>query len=241
MYLVAVFTGEYFVTYGLVIAAIVYFVLGLMWPVLLAAPLIWCTCTFLYRVRIEGAHHVPASGPVLLICNHVTRLDWFFVLFAIRRHIRFVVNSADLRVPVLGWIMRWARVIPIDRTGNQLHEVWAGMKQAQAALAKGRTVCIFPEGRRTRDGRLGSFARGFEHLAQTAQVPIVPIYINGMWGSLWSRSGEWRQRLRQLTWRRRVSVLIGEPMPAHSTRVEVQKAIDQLSHRANASAGLIGA
>ena len=197
------------------------FALLFRWPCWLATRLI-------YRMRVLGEEHVPAHGSALICSNHVSYVDWIFLLAVVKRPIRFVIFQAWTKRFGLGRMLRGMRALPID--------AWAGpraivksLRAASNALQQGDVVGIFPEGRLTRNGYLMPFHRGFQHIAPRGHAPIVPIYIDGLWGTLSSFFGgrvfwKWPRRRRHP-----VRVAVGEPLPPTASAFEVRQALQKLS------------
>jgi len=134
------------------------------------------------RWRATGQRNVPDSGGVLLVCNHVSFLDVFFLGIPLRRTLGFVARST-LFVPVLGALIRSVGGFPIQREGIGA----AGMKETLRRLRAGGIVALFPEGTRSRDGQLGSLKPGIAALAARVGVPVVPAGLAGMF-EIWPRS-----------------------------------------------------
>jgi len=134
------------------------------------------------RWRATGQRNVPDSGGVLLVCNHVSFLDVFFLGIPLRRTLSFVARST-LFVPVLGALIRSVGGFPIQREGIGA----AGMKETLRRLRAGGIVALFPEGTRSRDGQLGSLKPGIAALAARVGVPVVPAGLAGMF-DIWPRS-----------------------------------------------------
>jgi acyl-[acyl-carrier-protein]-phospholipid O-acyltransferase/long-chain-fatty-acid--[acyl-carrier-protein] ligase len=194
---------------------------------LVRVPL-WILRHTLYRLRVYGAENVPATGPALLVCNHVSHIDALLVLTAQRRHIRFVIWAPFLRVPGLRWLLRWAKVIPIDSSSGP-RAIVHSLRTASDALARGEVVCIFAEGGITRTGFLLPFNRGFEQIAKHNPAPIIPVCLDHLWGSIFSYEGnrffwKWPQRIPYP-----VCVAFGPPLAATSSAFEVRQAIQKLS------------
>jgi len=135
-----------------------------------------------WRWRATGQRNVPDSGGVLLVCNHVSFLDVFFLGIPLRRSLSYVARST-LFVPVLGALIRSVGGFPIQREGIGA----AGMKETLRRLRAGRIVALFPEGTRSRDGQLGSLKPGIAALAARVGVPVVPAGLAGMF-EIWPRS-----------------------------------------------------
>jgi 1-acyl-sn-glycerol-3-phosphate acyltransferase len=134
------------------------------------------------RWRATGQRNIPASGGVLLVCNHVSFFDVFFVGIPLRRPLNYVARST-LFVPVLGWFIRSLGGFPIQREGIGA----SGMKETLRRLRAGGIVALFPEGTRSHDGQLGPLKPGIAALAARVGVPVVPAALAGMF-EIWPRS-----------------------------------------------------
>ncbi len=150
--------------------------------------LAWLVARLVYRLRVVGRENLPATGPILLVSNHVSYIDWLVLMAASPRKVRFVILSNFVRNPVFGWILKLVRAIPINRNPGP-KATMASLNAAAEALRAGEVVCIFPEGAPTRTGVMLPFRRGFEQIAQVAPVPVVPVYIDRLWGSVFSYHG----------------------------------------------------
>src|SRR5688572_15987987 len=128
---------------GLIILAAAALAVVFRYALFVRLPLWLLTHTF-YRAHVSGADNVPATGPVLLVSNHVSWLDAFLILHSQRRKVRFVIWAPFLGIPVLRWILRLMRVIPIDGTAGPRAIIQA-LRAAGEALGKGEAVCIFAE------------------------------------------------------------------------------------------------
>ena len=142
-----------------------------------------------YRFKVRGDEHIPTQGAAILVCNHVSFVDAVLLMAASPRPIRFIMDHEIFKIPVLGWMFKLAKAIPIapQRVDAQLYE--QAFVQARAVLEGGELLCIFPEGGITRDGELGEFKAGVMKLLQTAPVPVVPMALQNLWGSYFSRAG----------------------------------------------------
>ncbi len=135
-----------------------------------------------YRVRAVGVENLPKGG-ALLICNHVTYVDTLILSVACPRPIRFIANEAFHKKWWIGWVLRVFQVIPISAR----HAKDAICETAQR-LKDGELVCVFPEGQLTRSGPLLGLREGFELMAQQGGVPVVPVALDSLWGSIFSFS-----------------------------------------------------
>ena len=166
-----------------------------------------------YGVRVEGRPHLP-PGPALIVANHVSSIDGFFVVYAADRPMRFLMSRPIYETFGLQWLFRSLGAIPIAK--NDPKDVTEkSLNRARNALAAGDSVGICPEGRLTRDGELGVFRRGFERIARGLDVPVVPVYVDGMWGAALSMHPfrSWRRSLiAHLRARRFATVRFGPPL-----------------------------
>lgn len=150
----------------------------------------------LYRLRERDVDPaIPADGPALIVCNHVSYMDALILAAAIPRPVRFVMYHRIFAIPGLRWIFRHAKAIPIAGAKEDPVLMQKAFDAIDAALAEGELIGIFPEGQLTRDGEIGPFKSGVERiLARAAErgqtVPVVPMALRGMWASMWSRRGD---------------------------------------------------
>ncbi|MEJ7667982.1 MAG: MFS transporter [Casimicrobiaceae bacterium] len=170
----------------------------------------WLLIHTVYRVRKEGLANIPESGPALLICNHVSYVDAIVIAACVRRPVRFILDHRVFRVPLLNWIFRTMHAIPIASEREDASVKEAAFQSAAAALRAGELVGIFPEGELTETGELNPFRGGIARLLAETPVPVVPMALRGLWGSLFSRSYEGRamHRLRGIFSR---IALVAEP------------------------------
>jgi acyl-[acyl-carrier-protein]-phospholipid O-acyltransferase/long-chain-fatty-acid--[acyl-carrier-protein] ligase len=211
-----------------VLALVILALAGWRWPGLLYRPLLWLITHTVYRLRVLGRENVPAEGAALIVCNHVTYIDWLLLLAAQRRWIRFVIWAPYTHVFGIRHLLRWAGVIPIDGTAGP-RQVVGSLRAASDALARGEVVCIFAEGGLTRTGLLLPFHRGFEQIVKRRPVSIIPACLDQVWGSIFSYRGgkvlwKWPQELPYP-----VTVAFGAPLPPTAEAAEVRMAIQKLS------------
>jgi 1-acyl-sn-glycerol-3-phosphate acyltransferase len=140
-----------------------------------------------YRFKVRGDEHIPVEGAAILVCNHVSFVDAVLLMAASPRPIRFIMDHRIFRIPVLGWLFKLAKAIPIapQREDPAVYE--RAFEQARQVLSDGELLCIFPEGAITRDGQLGEFKGGVMKLLETHPVPVVPVALQNLWGSFFSR------------------------------------------------------
>lgn len=149
------------------------------------------------KTTVEGMEHVP-SGPCLFAANHQSLLDIPALFLVLPGSARFLAKESLFRIPVLGWAMAASGCIPIDRSNRA--RAMRSLREAAARVRAGRSVVFFPEGTRSRDGKLAPFKKGGFHLAMEARVPTVPVAVSGSYrilrpGSMHVRPGPLRVRL----------------------------------------------
>ncbi len=174
----------------------------------------WMLCRVMYRMRVENRDAIPAQGAALLVANHVTYLDFLFIASASRRPVRFVMWYEFLRTPLVGWVFRGAKVIPIAPQKHDPVILQAAYDSIDEALRNGELVCIFPEGGLTWDGGLMPFKPGLEGIVERNQVDVVPIALKGLWGSFFSRFGGAAMRRPFRRFRSKIELVVGTPVAA---------------------------
>ncbi len=199
-----------FLTLALMNVAVCVFVFQQV-PLFAARFLIWVLSHTLYRVRHEGLDHVPEQGPVLIACNHVSYVDALLLAGAVRRPIRFIMVKTIYDLPVLNFVFRTVKAIPIIGRDKDPQTYRNAFDEIDRALAAGEVVCIFPEGMLTRDGEMNEFRPGIEKILARRPVPVVPMALRGLWGSFFSGKGGFLRRPSRF-WSR-VDVVAAAPLP----------------------------
>lgn len=172
----------------------------------------WVLVNTLYRVREDGSERIPEEGPVLLVCNHVSFMDPLLLMANLRRPMRFVMYYKIFRIPVLSFVFRTAKAIPIAGHREDPAVLQEAYDAIDAALANGEVVCIFPEGGLTGDGAIAPFRAGVEKILARRPVPVVPMALRGLWGSVWSRRDSMLGRSRlPRRFRARVELVVDVP------------------------------
>ncbi len=181
----------------------------------------WVLSRCIYRFRVRGDEHIPATGPAILVCNHVSFVDAVLLMAASPRPIYFVMDHRIFRVPVLGWLFRLARAIPVAPQREDPATYEAAFERAAQVLQDGDLLAIFPEGGITRDGQLQPFKGGIMKIIERArasgvEAPVVPMALTDLWGSFFSRIEQGGAMVRPF--RRgmfnRVGLNVGAPLPA---------------------------
>lgn len=153
-----------------------------MWYYLFKYVLLGPLLSLLGRPKVEGLHHVPSSGPVILASNHLAVMDSFFLPLVVRRRITFLAKSEYFTGTGLkGWFNRWFYTavgqVPIDRTDSEAAQ--AALETAKQVLAQGKLLGMYPEGTRSPDGRLYKGKTGLARLALQTGVPVIPVAMIG--------------------------------------------------------------
>jgi 1-acyl-sn-glycerol-3-phosphate acyltransferase len=200
---------DLFLTLALMNIAVSLFVFRQV-PLFAARFLIWVLSHTLYRVRHEGLEQIPQAGGALIACNHVSYVDALLLAGAVRRPIRFIMVKTIYDLPVLSFVFRTVKAIPIigRRVDPEAYE--RAFHEVDRALAAGELVCIFPEGALTRDGELAAFKPGIEKILARRPVPVVPMALRGLWGSFFSAKGGFLRSPSRF-WSR-VEVVAGAPL-----------------------------
>ena len=201
---------ELFLTLALMNVAVSVFVFQQV-PLFAARFLIWALSHTMYRVRHEGLEHVPEEGGALIACNHVSYVDALLLAGAVRRPIRFIMVKTIYDLPVLNFVFRTVRAIPIIGRQVDRETYDNAFEEVDRALAAGELVCIFPEGALSRDGELAGFRPGIEKILARRPVPVVPMALRGLWGSFFSAKGGF-MRSPSRFWSR-VEVVAEAPLP----------------------------
>ncbi|CAM3642539.1 Lysophospholipid transporter LplT [Vibrio aerogenes CECT 7868] len=190
-------------------------------PVYVIRFLLTIVLRLCYRIRFKNLSHIPNQGGALIVCNHVSYIDALLLIIASPRLIRFVMESDYAKFPAIRPLMKRAGVIPID--GRRPSEMKNAFTQIQDALDMGDLVCIFPEGRLTSDGKIGSFMRGINLILYRApEVPVIPVALKGLWGSFFSRYHQGRACSRfPRRFFSRVELEAGEAIPAKEVNHQI--------------------
>jgi len=189
----------------------------------LARALLLALLHTFYRIRVRGLENLP-SGGALLCVNHLSHGDALFVGAAIQRRVYFLMHRSFFRAPVVGWIAKLFDTIPVAAEDSAA-EKQESLRRAAELARRGELVCIFPEGAISRTGHLLGFKRGLETIARDAGVPIVPVVLDRVWGSIFSFSSG------RLFWKRPerlpypIDVIVGEPLPSGSEAWRVRDAL----------------
>lgn len=213
-----------FLVTGVVNIAVAVYIFTLV-PEFMMRFVTWVLVNTLYRVRVDGLKNVPDEGAALVVCNHVSFMDPLILMASVRRPMRFVMYYKIYDMPVLSFVFRTAKAIPIAGRHEDPQLMERAFEAVDEALARGEVVCIFPEGGITRDGGLQNFRPGIDRILARRPVPVVPLALRGMWGSIFSRrdSALHRTRLPRRFWSK-IELVGGAPVPANEANAALLQA-----------------
>jgi 1-acyl-sn-glycerol-3-phosphate acyltransferase len=167
--------------------AVVAFYIFMLVPEYLLRFIAWVASRFVYRFRVTGDENIPLAGAAVLVCNHVSYVDAVLLMAASPRPIYFVMDHRIFRVPMLGWLFKLAKAIPIAPRQEDPAAYEAAFDAAAKVLAEGDLLALFPEGGITRDGTLQEFKGGIMKILERQPVPVIPMALTNLWGSFFSR------------------------------------------------------
>ena len=179
-----------------------------------------------YRLDTRGLEHIPAGGPAVLVCNHVSFVDSLVIMAAVRRPIRFVIDHRIFDTPVANTLFRHSRTIPIATAKESPAQKEAAFAEVASALRSGELIGLFPEGGITRNGEIDRFRYGVGRIVGETPVPVIPMALRGLWGSFYSRRyGAAMSRPSCLRWRAPIELVAG---PAVAPRDVTPEALQQI-------------
>ena len=204
---------------------IAYLVVYFLFPLPTIYGTFWCWFNSLYRIRIHGMENVPKEGAVLLVPNHISWIDGFLIQLVTHRHVRTMVYAANFASPLMSRLARQWKAILVDPNPKSIIRA---LKVAHEALLEGEAVCIFAEGGISRTGQVQAFKGGTLRVLRKTNAPVIPVYIDGLWGSMFSFSGgrffwKWPRR-----WRYPVDVYFGKPMQDVQEMNQIRQSVVEL-------------
>jgi acyl-[acyl-carrier-protein]-phospholipid O-acyltransferase / long-chain-fatty-acid--[acyl-carrier-protein] ligase len=192
---------------------------------------LWMVTHSVYRIKVEGRDNIPETGGALFVCNHMSLVDALLLIASTDRPIRFLFFKGIYDLPYVKPFAKMIRAIPIS-SELRPREMLQSLRDATNAIRAGEVVCIFAEGQITRIGQLLPFRRGFERIMKGVDAPIVPVNLDGVWGSIFSfERGRFMWKIpRSIPYP--VTVSFGKPMPPTSSPFEVREAVQELQTEA---------
>ncbi|HTC94770.1 MAG TPA: acyl-[ACP]--phospholipid O-acyltransferase [Terriglobales bacterium] len=213
----------------LTLAATVYSLMLL--PQALVRLLLWMVTRTVYRIRVEGMENVPSKGGALFVSNHLSFMDALLLVASTDRFVRFIMFKDIYDLPMIKPLARLGDAIPIS---SQLRprEMIRALRTASEAIQQGQIVCIFAEGQITRIGQMLPFRRGMERIMKNVDAPIIPVHLDGVWGSIFSfERGRFVWKIpHEIPYH--VTVSFGKPLPPDTPPFEVRRAVQELHTQA---------
>ncbi|NNC67109.1 MAG: MFS transporter [Gammaproteobacteria bacterium] len=190
---------------------------------------VWILVHLVYRIKKVNLDNIPEEGAAIVACNHVSLMDALIIGGCVRRPIRFVMYHKVFNIPFLRFIFKTANAIPIAPKKEDPELLEQAYSQIASELQMGNVVGIFPEGKLTLDGEINDFKTGIERILKETPVPVVPIALEGMWGSFFSNkhgkplSGIPRRLLAK------IKITAAKPLSAdQASAASLQKAVSEL-------------
>jgi len=217
--------GVFLIGAFMTLAATVYVVWLL--PDSLLRFILWVLTHTVYRIRVDGRDNIPGKGGALFVCNHLSFVDALLLQASTDRQVRFIIYKGIYELP---WVKPFARILGAIPISSELRprEMLHALKTASEAIQNGEVICIFAEGQITRIGHLLPFRRGFERIMKNVESPIIPVALDGVWGSIFSfEKGRFLWKLpRRIPYR--VTVNFGKPLPHTAAPFEVRERVQEL-------------
>ena len=209
---------QIFLATALLNAVVAIYIFSLV-PEFLMRFLAWLLIHTIHRVQTVDTDRIPEEGAAVLVCNHVSYVDAIVIMAASPRPIRFVMDHRIFKIPLLSWIFRTAKAIPIAPAKEDPWLQEKSFVDIAQALHEGELVCIFPEGKLTTTGEMNEFKGGIRKILDRTPVPVIPMALRGLWGSLLTRSpGNPFERSFRRGLFSRLSLVVGQPVaPALAT------------------------
>ena len=209
---------------NMVVAAYIFSIV----PEFMIRFLVWILIHTIYRVEVKGIEKIPETGAVIVAANHVSFVDPLIIGGVIRRPVRFIMYFRIFQMPVLKFIFKYGKAIPIAGQNEDPEVLAKAYRSIQEEIAEENVLGIFPEGKITTDGEIQAFKTGIEKIVEKQPVPVVPMALCNLWGSLFSRRDPLLKR-RPYKFRARIELRIGEPIaPAELTAERLEQEIRKL-------------
>ena len=187
-------------------------------PEFLVRFMVWMLIHSVYRLTTSGLERIPDKGPAVIVSNHVSYVDALVISAACRRPIRWVMDQRIFRIPFLSFFFRTIKAIPIAPARIDPQTLERAYDAIARELAAGQLVGLFPEGKRTFDGKMNEFKGGIRKILDRTPVPVVPLALRGLWQSIFARN---RDKLRHaMKLFPRIGMAVGEPLDPASVTPE---------------------
>jgi 1-acyl-sn-glycerol-3-phosphate acyltransferase len=199
-------------------------------PEFLMRFIMWMLIHSVYRLKKEGLQNIPDEGAAVVVCNHVSFVDALVIAAGCQRPIRFVMDHNIFKTPILNFVFRTAKTIPIASAKEDPQALERAYDEVAKALQDGDLVGIFPEGKITSTGDMNEFKSGIKRIIDRTPVPVIPLALRGLWGSFFSRmGGKAMSRLFPRGFSSRIELVAGPPVaPAQATPEFLQSTVASL-------------
>jgi len=211
---------EFFMVIAIMNAVVAWYIYRTI-PEFLMRFIIWVITHTMYRVKHTDLQNIPDEGAAVIVCNHVSYMDAMIIAGACHRPIRFVMFKPIYNMPVLNFVFRTAKAIPIHSKSADPETYEAAFNKISEELNNDEVICIFPEGKLTTDGDIDTFKNGIEKILQRNPVPVVPMALKGLWGSFFShKDGNALTRRPRRFWSK-VELAAAPSIDAHNATAKV--------------------
>ncbi len=183
-----------------------------------------------FRIRVKGKENIPAGKGAIIVGNHVSFLDSFFIVAAVYGDISFILEKNIYDNRFLNWFFRLAKVIPVNPDNIGKQSMLDLTERCRGRINAGAFICMFPEGRLTRTGQMGDFNRGVEFIAEEIQAPVIPVYLGNVFGIPFSYHTGTDKLVKPKfsLCRREIYVNIGEPLSCSTDVSGIKQKIAEL-------------
>ena len=215
---------EVFLVAGLCTIPIFFYIVGVI-PQASIRFCVWLASKLVYRIRIYGRQYLPEQGGAVMVSNHISWIDGFLFLLTSSRQVRIVAWAGNFESR---WRRQFARFWGLILIGDDEQSINKGLARANRALKAGQLVCVFPEGSISRSGQLQAFRPGLMKMLKGTDAPVIPVYLDELWGSIFSFQGrkffwKWPRKFRYP-----ISICFGEPIPSPENLCQVRRAVQDL-------------
>ncbi|MBI1912316.1 MAG: MFS transporter [Deltaproteobacteria bacterium] len=199
-------------------------------PAFLVRFSLWMLTHTLYKIKIVGHENIPTRGPALLVCNHMSFVDALLVGACVQRFIRFMIYRFFYDLKLINWLLKLMKAIPVS-DGNR-RDILLSINKAREELRNNHVICIFAEGTISRTGNILPFKKGFERIVEGLDVPVIPVHLDRVWGSIFSfKNGKFFWKI-PTHFPYPVTVSFGKPLKSTATAQETRQAITELASEA---------
>lgn len=191
-------------------------------PEFLIKFIVWIFLHTMYNIKVEGEDNIPEDGSLVVVCNHISFMDGLILGGLIYRPTRFVMYYKFFNIPLLSWFFKTIKAIPIAGKKEDEKVMLKAFDQVSKELKDNNVVGIFPEGAITKDGHMAQFRPGIEKIIERDPCPVIPMALQGMWGSVFSRKDDFLKRWRlPRRFRSKITLVIGKPIPYGEATAEL--------------------